>query len=97
MLSTIQELILMATEPKLSGKIRAKIELRIKAGVCLCCDRPATRRGLCVAHYHQYRRALQARDKVERVDFESRAIRAGKVLARHTYAAIRRGDPFVSV
>jgi len=97
MLTSVQELLLMSAEPKPSRKIRGKIEARIRTGLCLCCDRPATRRGLCVAHYHQYRRALLNRDKVDRIDFEQRCIRAGKVLARNQAAGIKRGDPFASV
>jgi hypothetical protein len=37
------------------------------------------------------------RDKVDRIDFEQRCIRAGKVLARNQAAGIKRGDPFASV
>jgi Fe-S cluster assembly ATPase SufC len=97
MLTSIQELIVMATRARPPSKTRHKIEDRVRMGICLCCDRPASRRGLCVRHYHQYRRTLLARAEADRVDFERRAIQAGKVLPRNKAAEIKRPNPFEGV
>ena len=75
---------------------RAELVRRIKDGECIICGRKDTlRRGLCVPHYHQYRRRLLSkRNAKERKAMEEKAIRAGLILELQVCRGILRNDPF---
>jgi len=97
MLNSLERLVLMATKVVPKKAVRAEIAKRIKAGQCLVCSRrdQTLRRGLCVSHYHQFRRrAAGLDDDVARLKFEQTAIRLGKILHPDACRAIKRNDPF---
>ncbi len=51
---------------------------------CIHCDRPIKTRGLCNAHYVEFRRAFESLPLDERDEFETKAVEAGKILPSST-------------
>ena len=76
----------------------AEVEDRVRQGLCLLCDRQATRRGLCVNHYQTFLRRMAARGgKDEQLQFEAACIREGLVLPVGQMREIKSDDPFSKV
>jgi hypothetical protein len=68
---------------------------KARSGVCLICGKPENgRRGLCVAHYHQFMRAKLALPKSKRVAFEEEQILEGRILATGQIREIRTPNVF---
>jgi hypothetical protein len=86
----------MESETSLKKSVQREVERRIKAGKCLACGRESgeLRRGLCVTHYHQYRRRLLSLPAEDRSAFEQKVTKAGKILPRNKVWSIKRDDPF---
>ena len=86
---------------KATGKpgIREQIAQRIIDGECIICGhKDKLRRGLCVTHYHQFRRCLLSKPSTaEREAMEQNAIRAGLVLERQACRAVLRNNPFAKL
>ena len=76
-------------------KVAEKIKGRIQAGKCLLCDKPATRRGLCVEHYFAFRRALVGLSKGEVEKLKNRSVLAGKILPANYARKVKRPNPFL--
>jgi hypothetical protein len=70
----------MEARPK-PGLIKLVIE-RDESGLCLLCDEPARKRGLCTCHYGRWRTARMEHSKreCERLAFDAKQIRDGKLL-----------------
>lgn len=59
---------------------RKQIKAKVSAGECLLCKQQIWKRGLCKTHYSRYRVARAERPEDERVMFDAKQIRAGKLL-----------------
>jgi hypothetical protein len=69
---------------------------KARSGVCLICGKAENnRRGLCVAHYHQFMRAKMALPKGKRVAFEEQQILEGRILATGQIREIRTPNVFI--
>lgn len=68
----------MDVRPKPST--RKIVEERDERGVCLLCEKPAVRRGLCDCHYARFRMAKLDVAREKRAEFEAQQIREGRVL-----------------
>ena len=88
---------MMNTDAK--ANIREAVHAKVKTGKCLIdgCDSDATRRGLCVRHYHQFNRQLRDRPKADRPRFMEEAIKNGLVLAPNKVREIKSTNPFADL
>ena len=79
--------------------IREQIAQRIRDGECIICGRrDKLRRGLCIVHYHQFRRYLLSKQSgAERKAADQNAIRAGLVLEKQACRAVLRDNPFANL
>lgn len=70
----------MEARPK-PGLVKLVIE-RDESGLCLLCDEPARKRGLCTCHYGRWRTARSevSGRECERLAFDAKQIRDGKLL-----------------
>lgn len=59
---------------------------KVEAKVCLCCDSPSSRRGLCRKCYNAFQYVASRLPKRERAAFEAKLIRQGKLLQRYDKA-----------
>lgn len=84
----------MIVDQKARLGIRKKVLAKVEANVCLCCDLPAHRRGLCDRHYYLFRSAQFALAPHDRPVNEARMIRAGKLLPSRQGQIIRSKNPF---
>lgn len=98
MLGELSRLIAMVGVTAKHG-IRAAIHDRVKTGKCILpgCECRIAARGLCNKHYVAFIRELQSRPKKERPEFETAAIREGKVLASQEMRQIRSPNPFADL
>ncbi len=83
-------------EAALKRSLEKPVAERVKSEKCLHCDRQASRRGLCGAHYMQFRRTQSDMPKSERGDFELEAIREGRILAVGKIREIKKPNPFAA-
>lgn len=60
--------------------IRKQVEERDQLGLCLLCDSPAHKRGLCTKHEGRWRRARVKRPANQRLTFDAKQIREGRLL-----------------
>jgi len=81
-------------EATLKRTIVAAVHDRVKTGKCLHCDDKATRRGLCMRHYLEFRRNLFRQPVRERCDFELDNIRDGNILPQHYARKVKYQSPF---
>jgi hypothetical protein len=84
----------MAVNAKPRPAVRQRVIERAKAGVCLHCESPATRVGLCDHHYHDYRMELIAKSETEREVWIGEQIREGNVLKAGEIRRIKKASPF---
>lgn len=78
------------------SKIAKQINEKAETNVCLICGKNANgSRGLCTADYLRFYRTLMALPKKERIEFEEKQIREGRVLASLQINSIRRPNPFL--
>lgn len=77
-------------------KVMEHVVARVKAGKCLHCDKPASRRGLCGTHYFAYRRAKAGKTRAEAIELDTKAIQAGKILPDGMTRQIRSPNPFLT-
>lgn len=83
----------VTAKKSLSKQVREKAKQR----KCLICGKDATgNRGLCVAHYLQFYRAMNSLPKRQRRVFEEEQIREGRILAAGQVREIKNPNPFVS-
>ena len=76
--------------------LEAKVREKALKGECLICGKNANGgRGLCNAHYLVFRRSLLALPKKERIEFEEKQIRGGKILATGQLRQIKSPNPFL--
>lgn len=84
----------------MNGSVTAKRSLaervreRVKQGLCLLCESPLARRGLCTRHYQVFQRKLRSIPRSTRATFEIRMIREGKILAVNQVREIMAENPF---
>lgn len=89
------KLLARRAELKAKRSKQADVEERVKSGKCLICDHDATRRGVCTRHYQLFhRRQREKPTPQEQAEFESTAIREGKILAVRQMHRIKREEPF---
>ena len=84
----------MAIDMAPKRTIRKQVEERAATGLCLHCERQATRLGLCNSHYHQYRMTLLRQDGADRELWKGKQIRDGKVLPSGFVRQIDVDNPF---
>lgn len=82
----------LATAPKRT--IRDEVDKRAATGLCLHCDQPIHRRGLCTHHYHEFRMLLKDRAPDDRDTWEDRQIREGKILSAGYIIGVGATSPF---
>lgn len=76
----------------------AEVEERVRSGLCLLCDREASRRGLCMTHYMAFMRRKDRQDGTDaKAAFETACIREGLVLPVGQMREIKSDDPFAKV
>jgi hypothetical protein len=78
---------LMASDVEPLPKYRKRVEERDALGLCLLCDKPATRRGLCDSHHYQFRMERLGTPKTRRRVYENERIRNGTIMGD------RQGQP----
>lgn len=84
----------------MSGTVTAKRSLaervrdRVRKGVCLVCESPSARRGLCTRHYQVLQRKLRSLPRRSRASHEIHLIKEGKVLAVNQVREILADNPF---
>lgn len=81
-------------EITLKKSLASDVQERAKSKKCLHCERAAAKRGLCNAHYMDYRRKRAAEPRSERKDFELRMIRSGKILVSGGIRELLDDSPF---
>jgi hypothetical protein len=83
------EMSVMVMEARPKPGLKKIVEERDESGLCLLCDRPALKRGLCTCHYGRWRtaRAEHSSRECERLAFDAKQIRDGKLLPN------RNGQP----
>jgi hypothetical protein len=78
-----------------TSKVKKQTTASVKAGTCLLCKNHAVRRGLCWKHYFDFIRERDRKSTAqERARFETKFIRAGKVLASGEVRKIKSKNPF---
>ena len=76
----------------------AEVEDRVRQGVCLLCERQATRRGLCMNHYQTFLRRMSDKGaREDQLQFEASCIREGLVLPAGEMRKLKSDDPFSRV
>lgn len=86
---------LAMAEVKAKRSIAKETTEKVIAKSCLICGQPAKgSRGLCVAHYLKFYRALTELPKKERPAFEEEQIREGRILASGQLIYIKNPNPF---
>lgn len=76
------EMSVMVMEARPKPGLKRIVEERDDSGLCLLCDQPARKRGLCTCHYGRWRTARLEHSKreAERLAFDAQQIRDGKLL-----------------
>lgn len=77
--------------------LKSQVISDVENGLCLICKQNrghAGRRGLCNKHYLKFIRKLESMPKEERLAFEDRQIRNGRILAVGQIREIRDPNPF---
>jgi Fe-S cluster assembly ATPase SufC len=85
---------IMAIDVSPKRTIRKQVEERAATGLCLHCDKPAARLGLCNSHYHQFRMTLLQKAEADRELWKGRQIREGKVLPSGYVRQLDIDNPF---
>lgn len=70
----------LSRDVKPRGKVAARAKERDAAGLCLLCERQASRRGLCTCCYGRWYMRLQRSAEAERANLERAAILAGELM-----------------
>lgn len=84
----------------MTGTVTAKKSLvdrvreRVRSGICLVCESPSARRGLCTRHYQVFQRKLRSLPRSSRAGFEIKLIKEGKILAVNQVREIMADNPF---
>ncbi len=81
-------------EATIKRSISKSVVERAKSGNCLHCDKAASRRGLCVTHYFEFRRTLLSLPMAERADWEVQQIRDGRILIVGHVARLKSSNVF---
>jgi hypothetical protein len=85
----------MADVATAKRSIAPAVKQRVLGCKCLVCENPAnSSRGLCVAHYLQFHRALMSLPKAKRAEFELEQVREGRILASGQFRKIKNPSPF---
>lgn len=59
---------------------RREVKDRVQRGVCLCCNKPAKKRGLCTQCYNAFSYLAGRMSYKDRAAYEAKLIRQGKLL-----------------
>lgn len=88
-----EEIVVMSANP--TPKAKKHVSARVAKGLCLCCESPSLKRGLCYRCYYAW---ITCRKKLpnatKRAAYDSRLIRCGKLLASQAIRAIRDRSVF---
>lgn len=71
---------IMSADVEPSPKYRKRVAERDAAGLCLKCDSPSARRGLCNSCYHRFRMDRLETPKNKRLMFEHGLVRKGELM-----------------
>lgn len=89
----MQEIVVMAAEP--TPKAKKHIAAKVKSGKCLCCDKPALKRGLCHQCYYLWRTTRRGLGSAaKRAAYDSKLIRIGRLLAAQAVRAFKSESVF---
>lgn len=88
------EIVVMQSEP--TPKAKKHILAKVQSGKCLCCDKPALKRGLCYQCYYVWRNTRRALPTAaKRAAYDSKLIRIGRLLAAQAVRAFKsKGSVF---
>lgn len=86
--------IVMTMEAKPKRTIRKQVEERASTHLCLHCNEPVFRRGLCPHHHHKFRMKLLSKPAAERGTWEQEQIREGKILPPGFVRQLGVDNPF---
>lgn len=70
----------LSRDVKAKGKVAKRVRERDAAGLCLLCDRPAKRRGLCSCCYSRWYMRLQRTAEAKRASLEREVILLGELM-----------------
>jgi hypothetical protein len=92
----MREIVVMAAEA--IGKAKKRVEDRVSAGKCLCCENQALKRGLCHQCYYKWRTVRSSLGSAaKQAAFDSKLIRMGKLLHPQAVRDIKSGNVFAEV
>lgn len=82
-------------ETELTDKVRQQVQACVEQGKCLCCDRPALKRGLCHQCYYQWRSRREGLGTdEERARYDESLTQKGKLLVPQAVRALRSSSVF---
>lgn len=70
----------LSRDVRARGKAASRVRERDASGLCLLCERQASRRGLCSCCYSRWYMRLQRTSESERANVERNAIIAGELM-----------------
>lgn len=78
-----KKVLIMVLNLTLAKKVQARVQARVTAGVCLCCENKSVKRGLCQTHYDQWRYARRTLSPTKQANYDAGLIRNGELLAAY--------------
>ena len=92
----MREIVVMAAEA--IGKFKKKVQERVSSGKCLCCEKPALKRGLCYQCYYKWRTVrVTLGSASKQASFDAKLIRIGKLLHPQAVRDIKSRNIFAEV